>query len=111
MDILLTTFMQVDTITFYKRKLKFQDTLVRKQVQDEIDLYYKRNTKSINTQNTKFQKQREIFIENCRKMVEFVFDRITEFDQLQSLVKIDTLIIANLYIWMSPFIKDRDMMT
>ena len=39
-------------------------------------------------------------------MVEFLFEKIEQFDQLTALVKIDTLIIANLFIWSSPFIKD-----
>jgi len=43
-------------------------------------------------------------------MVEVTFEKIREFEEMPALIKIDTLIIANLFIWTSPFIKERDLL-
>lgn len=43
-------------------------------------------------------------------MIELLFEKVDHYSQMQSLTKIETLIIANIFIWMTPFVSDWEMM-
>lgn len=53
LDIFLTTFMSIDPKQFYKRKLKFEDSILSKDVKHLVDQYHKKNQKKIKTELTK----------------------------------------------------------